>query len=114
MLKTVPLIKASFMLTGTFYFVLSMCVHRVPVKMIFMFVQFLSDTLFNFITFSGASRFYEDTDFSFTIIFLDCALRLLHIENVKLICLSRISPCCWFVWKTLSWLYADSCYQHGC
>lgn len=43
-----------------------------------MFVQFLSDTHFNFITFSGASCVYEDADFNFTITFLDCALRLLH------------------------------------
>lgn len=66
------------MLTGNIFFVVSVCVYGVSVKTIFMFVQLLSDTLFNFIMFSGASCFYEDTDFSFTIIFLDCALRLLH------------------------------------
>lgn len=66
------------MLTGSIYFVVSMCVCGVSVKTIFMFVQLLSDTLFNFIMFFGASCFYEDSDFSFTIIFLDCALRLLH------------------------------------
>lgn len=65
------------MLTGNIFFV-SVCVYGVSVKTIFMFVQLLSDTLFNFIVFSGASCFYKDTDFSFTIIFLDCALKLLH------------------------------------
>lgn len=33
----------------------------VSVKTILMFVQLLSDTLFNFIMFSDASCFYEDT-----------------------------------------------------
>lgn len=66
------------MLSGNIYFVFSACVYGVSVKTVFMFVQLLSDTLFNFIMFSDASCFYEDTDLSFKIIFLDCALRLLH------------------------------------
>lgn len=68
--------KASFMLVGNFYFVVSLHVHHVLVKRIFMFVQLLSDTLF--IRCSGASCFDEDTDFSIIVIFLDRALRLLH------------------------------------
>lgn len=69
MLKTVLLIKASFMLLGNFYFVVSLCVHHVPVKRTFMFVQLLTDTLF--VRCSGAPCFDEDTDFNITVIFLD-------------------------------------------
>lgn len=76
LLKTVLLIKASFMLLGNFYFVVSLRVHHVPVKRIFMFVQLLTDTLF--VRGSGAPCFDEDTDFNITVIFLDCDLRLLH------------------------------------
>lgn len=66
------------MLTGNIYFVVSACVCGVSVKPIFVFAQLLSGTLFNLIVFSDVSCFYENTDLSFTIIFLDCALRLLH------------------------------------
>lgn len=66
MLQAAPLIKASFVLTGSFYLIVFARDHHVPIKRIYIFPR--ATLFFHFYYRFFCAYFYADADFCFTVI----------------------------------------------